>query len=63
MIPLDLTALAQFAVLVLAVAAVGTTVAVLAVASALAGHRRVRRTRHQTVRSYYRGLAQPLTAH
>lgn len=63
MTPLDLTALGQLAMVVLLVAAIGTSVAVLAVASALAGHRRVRLTRHQTVRTYYRGLAQPLTAH
>jgi hypothetical protein len=57
MIPLDFTALAQLAMVVLMVAAVGATVAVAALASALVGHRRVRLTRHQTVRTYYRGLA------
>ena len=57
MVPLDLTALDQLAVVVLVVAAVGATVAVLAVVSALVGHRRLRLTRHQTVRTYYRGIA------
>jgi hypothetical protein len=55
--PLDFTALAQLALAVLVVAAVGATVALVAVTSALVGHRRLRLTRHQTVRTYYRGLA------
>ena len=57
MVPLDLSALAQLSLVVLVVAVLGATAAVLAATSALLGHRRLRLTRHQSVGTYYRGLA------
>jgi hypothetical protein len=57
MIPLDLSALGILSVVVLAVAALGLVLAVVAVTDALVDHRHVRIARRQSVRSYYRGLA------
>jgi hypothetical protein len=57
MISLDLSALGVLAVVVLAVAALGLVLAVVAVTDALVDHRHVRIARRQSVRSYYRGLA------
>jgi hypothetical protein len=57
MFPLDLSALGILSVVVLAVAALGLVLAVVAVTDALVDHRHVRIARRQSVRSYYRGLA------
>ena len=57
MIPLDYSALGVLAVVVLAVAALGLVLAVVAVTDALVDHRHVRIARRQSVRTYYRGLA------
>ena len=57
MFPLDLSALGVLSVVVLAVAALGLVLAVVAVTDALVDHRHVRIARRQSVRSYYRGLA------
>lgn len=57
MFALDFSAATVLAVVVLAVAALGVVLAVIGLTPALVGHRRVRLTRHETVRTYYRGLA------
>lgn len=57
MIPLDYSALGVLAVAVLAVAALGLVLAVVAVTDAVLDHRHVRLARRQSVRAYYRGLA------
>ncbi|MBB6626754.1 hypothetical protein H5V45_05400 [Nocardioides sp. KIGAM211] len=54
---LDATTISFFVVTVLALAAVGAVVALAAVAEFVVSNRRTRVARHQTVRTYYRGLA------
>ena len=57
MLALDFSALGVFAAVVLAIAALGLVLAVVAVTDAVVEHRHVRIARRQSVRSYYRGLA------
>ncbi len=57
MITLDATTISLFVVAVLAVAAIGAAVALVAVTDFVVSNRRTRVARHQSVRTYYRGLA------
>lgn len=57
MIIVDATAISFFVTTVLALAALGAVVALAAVAEFVVGNRHTRVARHQSVRTYYRGLA------